>query len=538
MNMAKFVFVTGGVCSSLGKGITTASLGALLLARGYTVKLRKLEQYLNIDSGTMSPIQHGEVFVTNDGLETDLDLGHYERFTGIDATKDDYVTMGLIYDRVLKKERRGDYLGATVQIIPHVTDEIKNFITKGADDVDFVLCEIGGTVGDIEGQAFLEAARQLRIDLGNDHTMFIHLTLIPYMNTSGEIKTKPTQHSVKWLQSLGIQPDLLLCRSEQDIEQSALDKIALFCNVQKKRVVIGRTASDVYQVPLLYHTAGLDIEVCSYFNANNSIDLANVKVCEASRITSDSQHQVKVGIVGKYLELKDAYKSLIEAIRHAGFALNMPVDIHYLDAETYTEKDLFALNAIIIAGGFGERGTEGKINAIQYAREKKVPLLGICLGMQLSVIEFLRNVVGIKTAGSTEFCCTDEPAVGLITEWAHFDGYTAKGSANQKGGTMRLGAYACELKDDTLVRKLYNHASIQERHRHRYEVNKERYGAKMEMNGMMIAGVSPDGELPEIIELKNHPFFVGVQFHPELKSRPFAPHPLFVGLLQAALLGN
>lgn len=533
--MAKFVFVTGGVCSSLGKGITTASLGALLLARGYTVRLRKLEQYLNIDSGTMSPIQHGEVFVTNDGLETDLDLGHYERFTGIDTTKDDYVTMGMIYHRVLKKERRGDYLGATVQIIPHVTDEIKNFITNGADDVDFVLCEIGGTVGDIEGQAFLEAARQLRMDLGNEHTMFIHLTLIPYMNTSGEIKTKPTQHSVKWLQSLGIQPDLLLCRSEQDIEQSALDKIALFCNVQKKRVVIGRTASDVYQVPLLYHNAGLDVEVCKYFNADKPINLDNLKVCTATQSKAAPQKQIKVGIVGKYLELKDAYKSLIEAIRHADFALNAPVDIHYLDAETYTEKDLSILNAIIIPGGFGERGTEGKVNAIRYARENKVPLLGICLGMQLSVIEFLRNVVGISAAGSTEFGQTDEPAVGLITEWAHFDGYTAAGSASQKGGTMRLGAYECELQKDTLVRKLYDDTSIQERHRHRYEVNKERYGAQLEANGMIIPGVSPDGKLPEIIELKNHPFFVGVQFHPELKSRPFAPHPLFVGLLQAAL---
>ena len=533
--MAKFVFVTGGVCSSLGKGITTASLGSLLLARGYTVRLRKLEQYLNIDSGTMSPIQHGEVFVTNDGLETDLDLGHYERFTGIDNTKDDYVTMGLIYHRVLKKERRGDYLGATVQIIPHVTDEIKNFITKDADDVDFVLCEIGGTVGDIEGQAFLEAARQLRIDLGNDHTMFVHLTLIPYMNTSGEIKTKPTQHSVKWLQSLGIQPDLLLCRSEQDIEQSALDKIALFCNVPKKRVVIGRTASDIYQVPLLYHEAGLDVEVCSYFKADNPITLEALKVCNASKQKTADKKKINVGIVGKYLELKDAYKSLIEAIRHAGFAVNTSVDIHYLDSETYTEKDLAALDAMIIAGGFGVRGTEGKINAIRYARKKKVPLLGICLGMQLSVIEFLRNVVGIKDAGSTEFDQTNEPAVGLISEWAHFDGYTAKGSANQKGGTMRLGAYACELKNDSLVRKLYDQASIQERHRHRYEVNKERYGAQLEANGMMIVGVSPDGELPEIIELKDHPFFIGVQFHPELKSRPFAPHPLFVGLLQAAL---
>lgn len=533
--MAKFVFVTGGVCSSLGKGITTASLGALLLARGYTVRLRKLEQYLNIDSGTMSPIQHGEVFVTNDGLETDLDLGHYERFTGIDASKDDYVTMGLIYHRVLQKERRGDYLGATVQIIPHVTDEIKNFITKNADDVDFVLCEIGGTVGDIEGQAFLEAARQLRIDLGNEHTMFIHLTLIPYMNTSGEIKTKPTQHSVKWLQSLGIQPDLLLCRCEQDIEQSALDKIALFCNVPKKRVVIGRTADDIYQVPLMYHKAGLDVEVCKYFNADKPINLENLKVFTATQSKIALQKKIKVGIVGKYLELKDAYKSLIEAVRHAGFALNAPVELHYLDAETYTEEDLSILNAIIIPGGFGERGTEGKINAIRYAREKKVPLLGICLGMQLSVIEFLRNVVGISAAGSTEFGQTNEPAVGLITEWAHFDGYVATGSANQKGGTMRLGSYECELQKDTLVRKLYNHASIQERHRHRYEVNKERYGAQLEANGMMISGVSPDGKLPEIIELKNHPFFVGVQFHPELKSRPFTPHPLFVGLLQATL---
>jgi CTP synthase len=533
--MAKFVFVTGGVCSSLGKGITTASLGALLLARGYTVRLRKLEQYLNIDSGTMSPIQHGEVFVTNDGLETDLDLGHYERFTGIDNTKDDYVTMGLIYDRVLKKERRGDYLGATVQIIPHVTDEIKNFIAKDADTVDFVLCEIGGTVGDIEGQAFLEAARQLRIDLGNDHTMFIHLTLIPYMNTSGEIKTKPTQHSVKFLQSLGIQPDLLLCRSEQDIEQSALDKIALFCNVQKKRVVIGRTATDVYQVPLLYHNAGLDVEVCKYFSADNPIDLKKLHVCIATQSKGEAQKQISVGIIGKYLELKDAYKSLIEAIRHAGFALNIPVDIHYLDAETYTEKDLMALNAVIIAGGFGERGTEGKLNAIRFARENKVPLLGICLGMQLSVIEFLRNVVGIKAAGSTEFGQTDEPAVGMITEWTHFDGYKAQGSANQKGGTMRLGAYECALQKDTLARKLYNNTSIQERHRHRYEVNKERYEAKLEANGMIISGASPDGALPEIIELNNHPFFVGVQFHPELKSRPFCPHPLFVGLLQSAL---
>jgi len=533
--MARFVFVTGGVCSSLGKGITTASLGALLLARGYTVRLRKLEQYLNIDSGTMSPIQHGEVFVTNDGLETDLDLGHYERFTGIDTTKDDYVTMGMIYNRVLKKERRGDYLGATVQIIPHVTDEIKNFIIKNDDDVDFVLCEIGGTVGDIEGQAFLEAARQLRIDLGSNKTMFIHLTLIPYMETSGETKTKPTQHSVKWLQSLGIQPDLLLCRSEQAIEQNALDKIALFCNVPKKRVVIGRTASDIYQVPLMYHEAGLDTEVCSYFNVNQSINLDNLKVFTASRPKSASQGKIKIGIVGKYLELKDAYKSLIEAIRHAGFALNTNVDIHYLDSETYTEKDLSELDAMIIAGGFGQRGTEGKMNAIRYAREKKVPLLGICLGMQLSVIEFLRDVVGIKTANSTEFTQTDEPAVGLITEWEHFDGHTAKGSVNQKGGTMRLGAYTCELQKDSLVRKLYNHASIEERHRHRYEVNKERYGVQLEANGMVIAGVSPDGELPEIIELKNHPFFVGVQFHPELKSRPFAPHPLFVGLLQAGL---
>ncbi len=533
--MTKFVFITGGVCSSLGKGITTASLGALLLARGYTVKLRKLEQYLNIDSGTMSPIQHGEVFVTKDGLETDLDLGHYERFTGIDATKDDYITMGMVYNQVLKKERRGDYLGATVQIIPHVTDEIKQFITKDSEVVDFVLCEIGGTVGDIEGQAFLEAARQIRIDLGTEKTIFVHLTLIPYMSTSGETKTKPTQHSVKWLQSLGIQPDLLLCRSERDIEKNALAKIALFCNVPQKRVIIGRTAEDIYQVPLMYHEAGLDTEVCSYFNMKNNVNLNNIKVSVASRKEKCGSNIVKIGIVGKYLELKDAYKSLIEAIRHAGFALNASLEIHYLDSEKYTKKDLSILNAIVIAGGFGHRGAEGKINAIQYARENKVPLLGICLGMQLSVIEFLRHVVGIPKAGSTEFEKTPEPAIGLITEWEHFEGYKTKGSTQQKGGTMRLGAYKCELKENSLVAQLYNHHTIQERHRHRYEVNKERYGAQMEANGMIISGTSPDGELPEIVELKNHPFFVGVQFHPELKSRPFEPHPLFVGLLKAGM---
>ena len=535
--MTRFIFITGGVVSSLGKGLASAALGALLQARGFNVRLRKLDPYINVDPGTMSPYQHGEVYVTDDGAETDLDLGHYERFTGVASRQSDNVTTGRIYSDVIAKERRGDYLGATIQVIPHITDALKNFVTSNLSDEDFVLCEIGGTVGDIEGLPFLEAIRQLRNDLGRKNTMYLHLTLIPYIPTAGELKTKPTQHSVKELLSVGIQPDVLLCRSDRPIPESERRKIAQFCNVREESVITALDVETIYKVPLSYHEEGLDAQVCHHFDIDAPTPALNKWTGIASRVIKP-EGEVSIAIVGKYTGLMDAYKSLSEALDHGGIANNVRVNTQWVDAEIFetgnTLHELEGVHGILVPGGFGERGSEGKIAAARFAREHNVPYFGICFGMQMAVIETARNLAKISDAGSTEFGSCKNPVVGLMTEWLKGDELHHRESGGNMGGTMRLGAYPCMLKEGSRASKIYKNLEILERHRHRYEVNTT-YQKKLEKTGMFFSGMSPDGILPEIIEIPDHPWFIGVQFHPELKSKPFDPHPLFTSFIAGAI---
>ena len=536
--MARYIFITGGVVSSLGKGLASAALGALLKARGYSVRLRKLDPYLNVDPGTMSPYQHGEVFVTDDGAETDLDLGHYERFTGVSARRDDNITTGRIYQNVLSAERRGDYLGGTVQVVPHVTNAIKEFILTGNEDTDFVLAEIGGTVGDIEGLPFFEAIRQLGNELPRGQAVFIHLTLLPYIRAAGELKTKPTQHSVKELRSIGIQPDILLCRSETSVPRSERAKIALFCNVRESAVIQALDVSNIYDVPLAYHEEGLDREVLAAFGIHDAPPPALAVWREISHRIAHPDGHVSIAIVGKYTNLKDAYKSLIEALAHGGISQGVHVNINWLDAELFERGDPSAhlenIHGIIVPGGFGERGAEGKIEAARYARVRKVPYLGICFGMQLAVIEVARHLAGINGASSTEFGPAAEPVVGLMTEWMSGETAIQRCEDGDKGGTMRLGAYDAVLEEGSQVAAIYGRERISERHRHRYEVNIN-YRNRLERAGLRFSGLSPDGKLPEIVEVPGHPWFIGVQFHPELKSRPFDPHPLFASFVEAAV---
>ena len=536
--MARFIFITGGVVSSLGKGLASAALGALLQARGYSVKLRKLDPYLNVDPGTMSPYQHGEVFVTDDGAETDLDLGHYERFTGVPASKGDNVTTGQIYQQIITSERRGDYLGGTVQVIPHVTDAIKAFVRSETDDVDFVLCEIGGTVGDIEGLPFFEAIRQLGNNLPRSHCIYIHLTLLPYIPAAGEMKTKPTQHSVKELRSIGIQPDILLCRCDRPIPEGEKRKIALFCNVRESAVIMAQDVDTIYAVPEAYHMEGLDTEVLESFGMSDAPtpDLTRWrKVVEPVRAP---EGEVNIAIVGKYTELKDAYKSLTEALQHGGIANRVRVNFEWQDAEVFEREDAAAylekVNGILVPGGFGERGSEGKIAAAHFARTRNVPYFGICFGMQMAVLEAARNLAGITDASSTEFGGNGSPLIGLMTEWMKDDQLETRGIDVDMGGTMRLGAYQARLAAGSKVAEIYGSEVISERHRHRYEVNMA-YREQLEATGLVFSGVSPDGLLPEIVEFKDHPWYIGVQYHPELKSRPFEPHPLFSSFIEAAL---
>ena len=536
--MQRYIFITGGVVSSLGKGLASAALGALLQSRGYRVRLRKLDPYLNVDPGTMSPYQHGEVFVTDDGAETDLDLGHYERFTGVPAKKSDNITTGRIYQDILARERRGDYLGGTVQVIPHVTDAIKDFVVSGNDDVDFVLVEIGGTVGDIEGLPFFEAIRQLSNDLPRGSSIFIHLTLLPYIPSAGELKTKPTQHSVKELRSIGIQPDILLCRTDREVPKSERKKIALFCNVREEAVIQALDAPSIYDVPLAYHREGLDDEVLAAFN------ITDAKAPDLSRWESISYNiaapegEVTIAIVGKYTGLKDAYKSLMEALVHGGIANRVKVNLEWIESEVFEHEDpapyLEGVNGILVPGGFGERGSEGKMLAAKFARERHVPYFGICFGMQMATIEAARNLCGIETAGSTEFGASDDPVVGLMTEWMKGNELEQRRQGGDLGGTMRLGAYDAKLAEGSRIATIYGETEISERHRHRYEVNTE-YRERLEAAGLKFAGTSPDGLLPETVEYPNHPWFIGVQYHPELKSRPFDPHPLFKSFIAAAV---
>jgi CTP synthase len=535
--MTRFIFVTGGVTSSLGKGLTAAALGALLQARGFTVRLRKLDPYLNVDPGTMSPYQHGEVYVTDDGAETDLDLGHYERFTGVPSRRGDNVTTGQIYSKVIAKERRGDYLGATVQVIPHVTDAIKEFVLNGLADEDFVVCEIGGTVGDIEGLPFLEAIRQLGNELGPERSLYVHLTLVPYLASAGELKTKPTQHSVKELQSVGIKPDIVVCRCEHPIPLEARRKIALFCNVRPSAVIQGMDVDTIYAVPRAYHHEGLDDEVCRHFKLETPQPNLTRWDYVVERVRQPDG-EVTIGVVGKYTTLIDSYKSLAEAMTHGGVANNVRVKVNWLDSEIFEGEgaiqQLENVHGILVPGGFGERGAEGKIAAARFARERHVPYFGICFGMQMAVIEAARNLAGIPKAGSTEFGPCDDPVVGLLTEWTVGNRVERRNIESEKGGTMRLGAYPCVVKRGSKIDAIYGAPEISERHRHRYEVNIN-YREALERVGMRFSGMSPDGELPEIIELPDHPWFIGVQFHPELKSRPFEPHPLFTSFIEAAV---
>ena len=536
----KFIFITGGVVSSLGKGLASASLGAILQARGYKIKLRKLDPYLNVDPGTMSPYQHGECFVTDDGAETDLDLGHYERFTGVPAKKSDNITTGKIYSTVISKERRGDYLGATIQVIPHVTDAIKEYILSDISDEDFVLCEIGGTVGDIESLPFIEAIRQLRNQIGISRTCFLHVTLLPYIKTAGELKTKPTQHSVKELQGMGIQPDILLCRTENIIPDEQKSKIALFCNIKTDSVIEALDCNSIYQVPISYHKQGLDEQICSFFNLNVDKKPDLSRWININKIEATSEGIINIGVVGKYTSMIDAYKSLIEAINHGGISNKVKVKIKWIDSEILEDNKidiqsyLKDINGIIVPGGFGQRGSNGKINAIEFARNKKIPFLGICFGMQLAVIEFARNVLNLREASTTEFGETKLPLVGLLTEWKSSKGTEKRNSASNLGGTMRLGAYDCKLLDGSFIKSIYNQDLISERHRHRYEVNYELTSNFFE-HGLVFSGMSPDNSLPEILEIPQHPWFVGVQFHPELKSKPFDPHPIFSSFIKASL---
>jgi CTP synthase len=536
--MTRYVFITGGVVSSLGKGLASAALGALLQARGYKVRLRKLDPYLNVDPGTMSPYQHGEVFVTDDGAETDLDLGHYERFTGVPATKADNITTGRIYLDIISKERRGDYLGATIQVIPHVTNAIKEFVLTGNEGFDFVLVEIGGTVGDIEGLPFFEAIRQLGNDLERGQAIYVHLTLLPFIPSAGELKTKPTQHSVAELRSIGIQPDILLCRTDREIPRDERRKLALFCNVRETAVIEARDARSIYDVPLAYHEAGLDGEVLAAFG------LDGAKTPNLSRWTTISERvhnpegEVNIAVVGKYTGLKDAYKSLIEALHHGGIANHVKVNLEWIESEIFEHEDpapfLEGIHGIMVPGGFGQRGAEGKIRAARFARERKVPYFGICFGMQMAVVEAARSLAGIADASSTEFGPTPEPVVGLLTEWLRGNELEKRAAGGDLGGTMRLGAFQASLEQGSKVAEIYGGTEISERHRHRYEVNMS-YRDRLESKGLRFSGVSPDGVLPEIVEYDDHPWFIGVQYHPELKSRPFEPHPLFRSFIHAAV---
>lgn len=535
--MPRYIFITGGVVSSLGKGLASAALGALLQARGYKVRLRKLDPYLNVDPGTMSPYQHGEVYVTDDGAETDLDLGHYERFTGVSAHQSDNITTGRIYSEIIERERRGDYLGATVQVIPHVTDAIKNFVLSDAGDVDFVLCEIGGTVGDIEGLPFFEAIRQLGQELGRDNAIFIHVTLLPFIKAAGEMKTKPTQHSVKELRSIGIQPDILLCRCEIPIDPSDKRKIALFCNVPESAVIEGRDAASLYDVPLEYHGQGLDKVVLERFRMEDAPDPDLTIWNGISEAVNNPDGEVTIAVVGKYTVLVDAYKSLLEALNHGGIANRVKVKVKWLDASQFEDEDnlteLEDVHAILVPGGFGERGAEGKIAAAKFARERKIPYFGICFGMQMAVIEAARHLAGLEGASSSEFGEPKVPLVGLLTEWVKDNETVRRYEGGDLGGTMRLGAFPAALKEGSKVREIYGQAAIHERHRHRYEVNIA-YKEQLEKVGLVFSGLSPDGVLPEIVEYADHPWFIGVQYHPEYKSRPFDPHPLFASFVAAA----
>jgi CTP synthase len=538
--MARFIFVTGGVVSSLGKGLLSASLGALLQARGYKVRIRKFDPYLNVDPGTMSPYQHGEVYVTDDGAETDLDLGHYERFTGVSSKQSDNVTTGRIYRDIIAKERRGDYLGATVQVIPHVTNAIKEFALAETDGLDFIICEIGGTVGDIESLPFIESIRQLRNDLGRFNTVSVHTTLVPWIKAAGELKTKPTQHSVRELSSLGVQPDVLLCRTEKEIPESERAKIALFCNVPQSAVIQALDARNIYDVPLQYHQGGLDDEVLRAFGINDAPPPDLARWNEIMDRIDHHDSEVTIGVVGKYVGLPDAYKSLREALVHGGIANRAKVNIEWIDAEIFEHADaeiaaeLEPLHGILVPGGFGERGSEGKIASVKFAREREIPFFGICLGMQMACIEAARNLAGIKEASTTEFGETPEPVVGMITEWMSEAGLQQRAADGDLGGTMRLGAYPAKLDGNSVVHSIYGQDVISERHRHRYEVNIH-YKDALEGTGLIFSGMSPDDQLPEIVERPDHPWFIGVQFHPELKSRPFEPHPLFAGFIEAAV---
>ncbi|MEN8833589.1 MAG: CTP synthase [Pacificibacter sp.] len=540
--MARYVFITGGVVSSLGKGLASAALGALLQARGYSVRLRKLDPYLNVDPGTMSPFEHGEVFVTDDGAETDLDLGHYERFTGVAARNTDSISSGRVYTNVLEKERRGDYLGKTIQVIPHVTNEIKDFIDIGDDEVDFMLCEIGGTVGDIEGLPFFEAIRQFAQDKPRGQCIFMHLTLLPYITASGELKTKPTQHSVKELRTIGLQPNVLVCRSEHPIPEKEREKIALFCNVRKEDVIAAPDLKSIYEAPLAYHREGLDQAVLDAFGIAPAPKPDLTVWHDVADRVFNPEGEVKVAIVGKYVQLEDAYKSIAEALTHGGMANRVKVKVEWVDAELFEREDpapyLEGFHAILVPGGFGERGTEGKIKAAQFARERKIPYLGICLGMQMAVIEAARNLAGIDAAGSEEFDHEAgkqrfEPVVYHLKEWIQGNHKVRRKSTDDKGGTMRLGAYTATLAEGSRVAEAYGATEIEERHRHRYEVD-TKYREQLEACGLQFSGMSPDGRLPEIVEIKDHPWYIGVQFHPELKSKPFAPAPLFKDFIRAA----
>jgi CTP synthase len=537
--MARYIFITGGVVSSLGKGLAAAALGALLQARGYTVRLRKLDPYLNVDPGTMSPYQHGEVFVTDDGAETDLDLGHYERFTGRPARKDDNITTGRIYQEIIAKERRGDYLGATVQVIPHVTNAIKEFVLEGNEGSDFVLIEIGGTVGDIEGLPFFEAIRQLGNDLPRGHCVYIHLTLLPFIPSAGELKTKPTQHSVKELRSIGIQPDILLCRTDRPIPPDERRKLGLFCNVRESAVIEARDVDSIYDVPSAYHAAGLDREVLAAFGIEPAPKPDMSRWNAVMDRIRNPEGEVTIAVVGKYTGLKDAYKSLNEALAHGGLANRVRVNLDWIESEVFESADPAAhlehVNGILVPGGFGQRGTEGKVLAARFARERRVPYFGICFGMQMAVIEAARSLAGIEGAGSTEFGPCDEPVVGLMTEWMRGNQLEQRMAEGDLGGTMRLGAYTARLNEGSRIAQIYGDTQISERHRHRYEVNTA-YRQRLEEKGMHFAGLSPDGLLPETVEFPDHPWFIGVQYHPELKSRPFEPHPLFASFIAAAVV--
>ncbi|MET3790275.1 CTP synthase [Aquamicrobium terrae] len=536
--MARYVFITGGVVSSLGKGIASAALGALLQARGYRARLKKLDPYLNVDPGTMSPYQHGEVFVTDDGAETDLDLGHYERFTGRSANRQDNITTGRIYQNIIEKERRGDYLGATVQVIPHVTDEIKNFILDGNDDYDFVLCEIGGTAGDIEAMPFLEAIRQLGNDLPRGQAVYVHLTLMPWIPAAGELKTKPTQHSVKELRGIGIAPDILLVRADRQIPKEERRKLSLFCNVRESAVIQALDVGHIYDVPMAYHKEGLDSEVLAAFGIDPAPKPRMERWEAVAQRIHNPEGEVTIAVVGKYTGLKDAYKSLIEALSHGGLANRVRVKLEWIESEIFEKEDpapyLEKVHGILVPGGFGERGSEGKILAAKFARERKVPYFGICFGMQMACIEAARSLAGLEKASSTEFGPTNEPVVGLMTEWLKGNMLEKRKASGDLGGTMRLGAYEAKLEPESKIAAIYGSSDISERHRHRYEVNID-YKARLEECGLKFAGMSPDGVLPETVEYPDHPWFIGVQYHPELKSRPLEPHPLFASFIEAAV---